>query len=353
MLIKRTTLNGSDDITTSFRPCTLDELVGQAVNKAIVSKGLDEGTLAHSTLLIGPTGCGKTTMARIMSLGLSCTSFDKPTSTPCLNCEACRTILNRSNFDVREIDCGTESGKNEIIQLLSSASFSPFQNRYKIFIFDEAQELSKAAQGSLLKKIEDGFRHVYYIFCTNNPNALIPTLLSRLSLSTLNFGSMDRETLLSILINICEYEGATYSTSILNKIIEVSEGSARTAIGKLKMVLDEGSWSEEAASVILDGLSAEATESTIKLFTHLINKKFMASVAEYGNITKLAPESIRCSVVGLFVYRLTHAKANTSVKELMFLSNAIDVLLPVVSSSSVLAKHDLVNRFFKICAYGG
>jgi len=145
MLIKRTTFSGANDLTTVFRPLKVEELVGHEVNKNIIKKGLDEGTLPHLMLFTGPAGCGKTTAARIIALGLNCEATNKSTCDPCLECNSCRSIINQNSFDVVEINVGESGGKADVTKLTEKLHFAPYSCRYKILIFDEAHELSKAA----------------------------------------------------------------------------------------------------------------------------------------------------------------------------------------------------------------
>ena len=108
MLIKRTMTSGANDLNTVYRPCTVQEVIGQDINKKIIESGLRNGSLPHSLLFTGPAGCGKTTMARIIALGLNCRAHVESTDKPCLDCTCCKATLDQKNLDVIEINVGKD-----------------------------------------------------------------------------------------------------------------------------------------------------------------------------------------------------------------------------------------------------
>jgi arabinogalactan oligomer/maltooligosaccharide transport system permease protein len=173
-------------------------------------------------LFTGPSRCGKTTAARIIALGLNCESVKKSTDTPCLECNSCRRIMAQKSLDVMEINVGEDSGKAAVAKLTADLMFAPFECRYKVLIFDEAHKLSTAAQDLLLKKVEDGFKHVYFIFCTNKPKKLEDTFISRASVGKMQFGRMAGPNMAELLINICEYEGASFEVPIISVLVSVT-----------------------------------------------------------------------------------------------------------------------------------
>ena len=192
MLVKRTSRTGANDLNTVYRPCTVNEVLGNKTNVNIIRKSLDKNTLSHTLLFTGDAGCGKTTAARIIALGLNCEQNDKPTSNPCLQCMSCRSILNLNSMDVMEINVGQSGGKDAVDSVARDLPSAPFGVRYKVIIFDEAHKLTSAAQDLLLKIIEDGYGHVYFVFCTNKPEKLTDAFIGRCSV--MHFGRISHSS---------------------------------------------------------------------------------------------------------------------------------------------------------------
>ena len=171
MIIRRATKSGSNDLVVAYRPCLIDEMLGNDANKKMIKNALDTKRIPHTQLFSGPPGCGKTTAARIVSLGLNC-EINGVSSQPCLKCKTCKTILEGSCADVKEINVGQSGGKDHVDKVIRDLSYAPFAANYKVLIFDEAHELTSAAKDLLLKPIENGYSHVYFIFCTNKPDKI-------------------------------------------------------------------------------------------------------------------------------------------------------------------------------------
>ena len=135
MLVKRISRTGANDLNTIYRPCTVDEMLGNPTNVNMLRKGLDEKTLPHTLLFTGDPGCGKTTAARIIALGLNCESQDKPTSKPCLECSSCRAILNQNSPDVFEVNVAQTGGKDHVDNIVKDLPSAPFSMRFKVIVF--------------------------------------------------------------------------------------------------------------------------------------------------------------------------------------------------------------------------
>jgi len=346
MLIRRITDNGANDLITVYRPCTPDELVGQEINKKIIKNNLDKCTTPHTLLFTGPPGCGKTTAARIIALGLNCESIQSgSTSKPCLTCSMCRTTLNGGNMDVVEINVGKSGGKDAVDKITENLSFNPMLSRNKVLIFDEAHKLTDAAQDLLLKKIEDGFSHVYFIFCTNEPEKLKTAFLDRNS--SMHFGAISIDLLRDMLINICDYEGIIHNRAILNYIAEVSKGVPRRAINNLKSVIDEGSWDLVKIKTLLENqMVDEDNPNIMEIGILIMSGKFNGVIKVLKELKTIPEEQIRIAVAGFFTNKLTWAKKFDDADKY---SEILDFMTKPLLLTGKPAYHILVNNFYKAC----
>jgi len=344
MLVKRLVSAGANDLTTVYRPYTISELIGHDTNKTVIGNGLRTNSLSHLMLFTGPSGCGKTTVARIIALGLNCKRVDKSTDEPCLECENCLRIMAQKSFDVVEVNVGEDNGKAAVASLTAELSFAPFECRYKVLIFDEAHKLSAAAQDLLLKKIEDGYEHVYFIFCTDKPEKLVDTFISRASVGKLHFGRMSDKNMSSLLINICEYEGVSHTHPIMSAIIDSAKGSPRVAIGILKNVIDEASWDLNKVKVLLGEFLDETDPNVMEISRHIINGKFGLAVQTLDKVKNVPEESIRIAIAGYFVGVLK--KSHTPSKSAKA-SHVLDEVTKPLPYTGKPARQVLINMIYK------
>lgn len=350
MILRRETSGGSNDLHVVFRPCIVDELLGNKTNKKIIKNSLDTQKVPHTQLFTGDAGCGKTTVAKIIALGLNCET-NGVGSEPCLECSSCRSILEGTNIDVKEINVGQSGGKDYVDAIVKDLPLAPFNTRYKVLIFDEAHELTTAAKDLLLKPIETGYDHVYFIFCTNQPEKLRnknkgagEAFLDRCSV--LNFNRVDIEEIKDLLQNICEYEGFNYNKDVVNLVAEESKGVPRNAVVWLNQIAIEGSWTISSASEIISGVLLDENEPRVlELCRALNNGSWIEAVDTFGKIKTVPVESIRISVAGYFVSCLKKAKRFGDGKKY---SSILDVVTVPIYEQGKLAEHKWYNYMFKV-----
>jgi DNA polymerase-3 subunit gamma/tau len=350
MLIKRTSRLGANDLNTSYRPCLVSEFIGQETNCNILRNYLDNGSVPHTQLYTGPPGCGKTTAARIVALGLNCEKYDGPTSKACLECNSCRAILNHNSMDVMEINVGKTGGKDAVTSIINDLPTAPFSSRYKVLIFDEAHKLTVDARDLLLKEIEDGYKHVYYIFCTNEPEKLKSkkkdedAFLSRCSV--MHFGRISSDLLYTMIKNVAEFEGMNYNSEVLHFIADESRGTPRDALVYLNQLDKEGSWSLDAAKHLTGLLLDEEDPNIIELSKSLLGGRWKDSLVLYDAIKKSTPaETIRIAVVGYFIGCL---KRSRTVGEGKMFDRVLDTLNQPIYESGKLGDNRFYHYMFKV-----
>jgi len=166
-------------LTLKYRPQTFDELLIQDHVTSTLKRAIELNRLANAYLFAGPRGVGKTTTARILAKSLNCTSFDKPTTTPCNKCSACVEITESRSLDVLEIDGASERRIDDIRELRENIRYTPLGLRYKMYIIDEVHMLTPQAFNALLKTLEEPPAHAKFIFATTEPHRVPMTIISR------------------------------------------------------------------------------------------------------------------------------------------------------------------------------
>lgn len=349
MIIRRETKSGSNDLNVVYRPCKVDEMIGNETNKRIIKNALDTNRVPHTQLFTGDAGCGKTSAAKIIALGLNC-ERSGISSNPCLECSSCKTILEGSNIDVKEINVGQTGGKDYVNAIVRDLSMAPFNTRFKVIIFDEAHELTSSAKDLLLKPIESGYEHVYFIFCTNQPDKLRSKIkdageafLDRCSV--LNFGRVQVESIRGLLKNVCEFEGFQFRVEALDIIAEESKGVPRNALVWLNQIATEGSWRLSVVREICKSGIDEDDPKVIELCKSLNNGSFINAVELFDRITTIPVETLRISVTAYFVKCLKRSKKVSDARKF---SKILDVLTVPIYEHGKLAEHKWYNYMFKV-----
>src|SRR5579871_1606237 len=160
-----------------YRPQSFEEVVGQEAVVRTLSNALESGKIRQAYLFAGPRGTGKTSLARILAKCVNCASG--PTATPDNTCAACVSIANGTSLDVVEMDAASQRGIDDVREIRERVMLAPVEGRSKVYIIDEAHQLTDAAWNALLKLIEEPPPHLLFIFCTTELYKVLPTVRSR------------------------------------------------------------------------------------------------------------------------------------------------------------------------------
>jgi DNA polymerase III subunit gamma/tau len=220
-------------LARKWRPRNFHELVGQEHVSRTLLNALESGRVAHAFLFSGPRGSGKTTSARILAKALNCHN-GKP-GEPCGSCVACVEIAAGNCMDVIEVDAASNTGVDNVRQLIEQARYNPARDRNKIFIIDEVHMLSPSAFAALLKTLEEPPDRVVFILATTEYHKIPATILSRCQ--QYSFKLIQYPLILGRLFEIAKAEGIQISTSALEQVVFSSGGSMRDAMSALDQVL--------------------------------------------------------------------------------------------------------------------
>ena len=223
-----------------YRPNNLDELVGQNFISITLKQALLTKKIAPAYLFNGPRGTGKTSSARIFAKSLNCQSFDQPTINPCGKCDLCREITDGNALDIIEIDAASNTGVENIREIIERSRFAPAQARWKVYVIDECHMLSTAASNALLKTIEEPPSRVVFILATTNPERVLNTIQSRCQ--KFDFRRISPSDIFNHLSEIAEKESIQYEVQALKMIAKRSNGGMRDAQSLLEQInlLPEG-----------------------------------------------------------------------------------------------------------------
>jgi DNA polymerase-3 subunit gamma/tau len=210
-----------------YRPQRFNELVGQEAIAATLGNALRSGRIAPAYLFSGPRGTGKTSSARILARSLNCISSEGPTPEPCGTCALCTSIANGTALDVIEIDAASNTGVDNIRELIERSRFAPVQARWKVYVVDECHMLSTAAFNALLKTLEEPPPRVVFVLATTDPQRVLPTILSRCQ--RFDFRRIPLEALERHLGWIAEQEQIGITPEALHVVAQRAQGGLRDA----------------------------------------------------------------------------------------------------------------------------
>lgn len=218
-------------LARKYRPRNFDTLVGQEHVVQALSNALTQGRLHHAYLFTGTRGVGKTTVSRILAKALNCTGADGQggvTAHPCGVCNACRDIDADRFIDYMELDAASNRGIDEIRDLIERAAYKPTVGRYKVFMIDEAHQLTRDSFNALLKTLEEPPDYLKFVLATTEPDKMLPTVLSRCL--QFNLRPMGLQTLQEHLARVLADEGIAAEPGALRLLARAARGSMRDAL---------------------------------------------------------------------------------------------------------------------------
>src|SRR6266852_848055 len=266
-------------IARKYRPQTFAELIGQEHVRTTIENAITQNRIAHGYIFSGQRGTGKTTVARILARCLNC--VEGPTTKPCGKCASCLEITGGNSPDVIEIDAASNRGINEMRELRENVRYRPARDRYKVFIVDEAHQITNEAFNALLKTIEEPPEWVVFVLCTTEAHKIPATIASRCQ--HFSFRSVDFEDLVARMSWICGQEGIEADAEALAVLAQAGEGSIRDSLSALDQAIAccgaklnaaevralLGTFSLDALAGVTDALAASDSSRMLALVDEL------------------------------------------------------------------------------------
>lgn len=271
-------------LARKWRPKTFADLVGQEHVVKALQNALDEGRLHHAYLLTGTRGVGKTTIARILAKSLNCENAQH--GEPCGVCESCTQIDAGRYVDLLEIDAASNTGIDNIREVLENAQYAPTAGKYKVYIIDEVHMLSKSAFNAMLKTLEEPPEHVKFILATTDPHKVPVTVLSRCLQFVLR--NMTAQQVADHLAHVLDSEKIAYEPAALQLLGRAAAGSMRDALSLLDQAIALGS-GKVAENDVRQMIGAVDKQYLYELLTGIINQDGAA-------LTAKAREMAACAV---------------------------------------------------------
>src|SRR5437016_491057 len=255
-------------LARKYRPQKFSEVIGQEHVTRTLKNAIEQGRTAHGYIFSGHRGIGKTTVARILAMALNCRSSDKPVPEPCGVCDSCTEIRAGNAVDVIEIDAATNRGIDEIRELREAARYRPARDRFKIYILDEAHQITDAAFNALLKTLEEPPSHVIFMMATTQPEDIPQTIRSRCQ--HFSFHAVKFEDIMGQLRDIVTKEKIPADDDAPALLAEAGDGSLRDALSIL----------DQAIASTSDHLTLDSVRSLIGAAPATALETVMQAVAE-------------------------------------------------------------------------
>ena len=299
-------------LARKYRPSLFKELIGQDLLVEILSNSISNSRIAHAYVLTGVRGVGKTTTARLIAKSLNCLQRNNEKFEPCNICETCIAFQSEKNMDIIEMDAASNTGVDDVREILDSIKYKPLLGKFKIFIIDEVHMLSKSAFNALLKTLEEPPSHVKFIFATTEVKKIPLTVLSRCQRFDLR--RVSQQTLLDHLSKISDLENIKIKEDALALVVRAADGSVRDALSLLDQAVSKTN--DINTHHIIDMLGLADRGKIFDLLDEIFKGNTLSAITKYNELYQLGADVIMIFDEMLnIIHYLTKLKVSPDLKQ--------------------------------------
>lgn len=331
-------------LATKYRPQRFADVIGQDITVRIIMNGMIKNRLGAAMLFSGTRGIGKTTIARIIAKAFRC---ENPTPEPCGKCPSCLSFSKGSQIDVIEIDAASNTGVDDVREIIESCRYKPTTGKFKIFIIDEVHMLSNSAFNALLKTLEEPPEHVKFLMATTETYKIPETILSRVLKFDLR--PIDAAVLAQHLSSICNQEGITAGADVLMAVAKAADGSIRDSLSILDQVINMADKNEIHLEDVRGILGMSDESDLVELLKLILAAKVKEAVEKFRGIinSNISCEKVANSLLD-YVHAITCAKNSVEV-----LNGEIDeMILPKLQEMSGEVSIPALTRVWQMLLKG-
>ena len=310
-------------LARKYRPKKFSDLVGQNSLVQILSNAIINDRLAHAYVLTGVRGVGKTTTARLIAMSINCQNRENNSCEPCGECDSCKSTGVDSNLDVIEMDAASNTGVDDVREIIDNVKYKPVVGKYKIFIIDEVHMLSKSAFNALLKTLEEPPLHVKFIFATTEVKKIPITVLSRCQ--RFDLLRIENKNLTDHLLNIVKKEKIDIDKDAISLIVRAADGSIRDGLSLLDQAISNQNIKIDS-KVIINMLGLAEREKVFDLLEYILSGNSLEAINLYRDLYDLGADVVMIfDELANVVHFLTQLKIAPNLKD--------DIYIPEIERS--------------------